>query len=161
MTKKVPHVDLLTATGDAGTCFIFHRRRADLKTIWPGVDPPFDSRITYNKTMSLRIVYSQDFSIQPRYRKKTGITQDEHDRNVRRLKMFDRASVMSANEEAGAGGEQPNKKDNPPHNTQRANEDTGSHASAASSSADRLPSYSESSEPGSAPPAYSACPLSD
>jgi hypothetical protein len=111
--------------------------------------------------MSLRIVYSQDFSIQPRYLKKTGITQDEHDRNVRRLKMFDRASVMSATEEGGAGGEQTQKTDTLPHNTQQANEATGNHVSVASSSADRLPSYSESSEPGSAPPAYSACPLSD
>jgi len=112
--------------------------------------------------MSLRIVYSQDFSIQPRYRKKTGITQDEHDRNVRRLKMFDRASVMSAAEEGVAGDEQSNKTDTQPHNTQRASEDTGNHVSAASSSStDRLPSYSESSEPGSAPPAYSVHPLSD
>jgi len=111
--------------------------------------------------MSLRIVYSQDFSIQPRYRKKTGITQDVHDRNARRLKMFDRASVMSATEEGSAGGEQSNKTDTSPHNTQRANEHIGSHASAASSSADRLPSYSESSKPECAPPAYSVHPSSD
>jgi len=110
--------------------------------------------------MSLRIVYSQDFSIQPRYRKKIGITQDEHDRNVRRLKMFDRAPVASAAGRDGAGREQSNKAETSPQNTQRAYEDDEIDASVASGSTDRLPSYSESSDPSLAPPAYSTGPAS-
>jgi hypothetical protein len=96
--------------------------------------------------MSLRIIYSQDFSIQPRYRKKTGITQDEHDRNVRRLKMFDRVPVTPAAEGDGAGRGQ-SKADIPPNNTPRANEGARNNAFATSGSGDRLPSYAELSEP--------------
>lgn len=80
---------------------------------------------------------------------------------MRRLKKFDRAPVMSATEGDGAGREQSDKSDNPPHDTRRANEDTENDGSGASDAADRLPSYSESSEPGFAPPAYSARPLSN
>ena len=99
------------------------------------MDSPFDTKSHPNKTMSLRIVYSHDFSIQPRYREKTGITQDEHDRNVRRLKMFDCAPPITPLAEVdGTGREQSNESDNSPHNTQRANEDTGNEASAASRS---------------------------
>ena len=70
--------------------------------------------------------------------------------------MFDRAQITSVTEGDGAGPEQSNKTETPPKNARRVNEGTEIDASAASGSTDRLPSYSESSEPGSAPPAYSA-----
>jgi hypothetical protein len=70
--------------------------------------------------------------------------------------MFDRAPVTPEAEEDGTGREQRDKMDTLLHTIRRANEDTENDASAASGSADRLPSYSESSEPESAPRVYSA-----
>jgi hypothetical protein len=84
--------------------------------------------------------------------------QDEHEGNVRRLKMFDRASAASVAEGNSTRRGHSDKMDTLPKNTWRANEDTGNDVFAASGLADRLPSYSESSEAEFAPPAYSAGP---
>jgi hypothetical protein len=107
--------------------------------------------------MSLRIVYSQNFSIQPKYRKKTGITQDEHDRNVRRLKMFDRVQAVPEAGQDIANLERTyiDKTDTLHNDTRRTTNDEP----AAGSSVDRLPSYSElEDERICSPPAYSAGP---
>lgn len=44
---------------------------------------------------SVRKVNPCYFTVQPKYRKKEGVTQDERNRNFRRLKMFDRAQTTS------------------------------------------------------------------
>lgn len=109
--------------------------------------------------MSLQIVYSQELSIQPRYRKKKGITQDEHDRNVRCLKMFDRVRATPEAEGDGASQQLMSKTDISEHDTERADTNTTNDASSSGASAGRLPSYSEScDEPSDPPPAYQAGP---
>jgi hypothetical protein len=110
--------------------------------------------------MSLRINYSNDFVIEPRYRKKKGYTLDERLRNIRRLKKFDRIPAAAPEPEAepeaeGAGPEHIGKTDTSEHDTQRAHSSSTDDEVVAGSSADRLPSYSESTdEPDHAPPAY-------
>jgi hypothetical protein len=135
--------------------------------------------------MSLRINYSNDFVIEPRYRKKKGYTLDERLRNIRRLKKFDQVPAAGPEPEAepeaeSAGPEHISKTDTSEHDTQRAHASSPEHISktdtsehdtqrahasstddevVAGSSADRLPSYSESTdEPDHAPPAYIAGP---
>lgn len=98
--------------------------------------------------MSLRIVYSQDFTIQPRYRKKKGITENERNRNVRRLKMFDRAQTPSDSGGGRVQPEQADKTDISECTTQRVLREASNHPSAA----DPPPPYSESQDNGLAPP---------
>jgi hypothetical protein len=116
--------------------------------------------------MSLRINYSNDFVIEPRYRKKKGYTLDERLRNIRRLKKFDRIPAAAPEPEAepeaeSAGPEHISKTDTSEHDTQRTHASSTDDEVVAGSSADRLPSYSESTdEPDHAPPAYIAGPSS-
>jgi hypothetical protein len=116
--------------------------------------------------MSLRINYSNDFVIEPRYRKKKGYTLDERLRNIRRLKKFDRIPAPAPEPEAepeaeSAGPEHISKTDTLEHDTQRAHAASTDDEVVAGSSTDRLPSYSESAdEPDHAPPAYHASPFS-
>jgi hypothetical protein len=107
--------------------------------------------------MSLRINYSNDFVIEPRYRKKKGYTLDERLRNIRRLKKFDRIPAAPEPEAESAGPEHISKTDTSAHGTQRTHAISTDDEVLAGSSADRLPSYSESTdEPDHAPPAYIA-----
>jgi hypothetical protein len=103
--------------------------------------------------MSLRIVYSQGFTVQPKYRKKDGITEDERNRNVRRLKMFDRAQPTSDSGEGRVKHDDDDKKDFSDRASQQALTDSSGDAP----TTDPLPPYSESQDggPGS-PPTYDA-----
>jgi hypothetical protein len=117
-----------------------------------------------SSAMSLRINYSNDFVIEPRYRKKKGYTLDERLRNIRRLKKFDRIPApapepVAEPEAESAGPEHISKTDTSEHDTQRAHAGSIDDEVVAGSTADRLPSYSESTdEPDHAPPAYIAGP---